>query len=265
MASFGDQIESSRVSHLAVRTLEETVRIKIAQAFLDWENGRISNRSIRFRLEAIVRDAYRGAAAVGVAQTSAQSGIPGWRPVGVFSTDYLDGLLADTRRNLREYRASKRDVVARTRAVSRIQHSAGVGATRGYTDAILETNRELKDFGYLLRKLWVANFVENTPCEFCQELHGTEVGLAESFPSDQNVLKIYGDLKGPPRHPRCKCRIVILQIRLENLFERIDVDNPQQADLDTITTDEIQALPTALFDSIVRGLRKLLKWVRRKS
>lgn len=263
MASFRDQIESSRISHDAVRTLEAVVRIRIAEAFDAWDRGELTAQSIRWRLEAIIRDAYRSAAAVGVAEVSAQSQIPGWRPVGVFRTRYLDGLVADVRRNLRDYKRSDKGAVARIRVISRIEHSAGVGATRGYTDAVLTANDELRDFGYLLRKLWVANFIGNQPCEFCQELHGKEVDLKEDFPSDTTELKIYGDLKGPPRHPRCKCRIVILHVRLENLFEQVDLDSSMPADLDTITTEEIQSIPTKLFDFITRGLRKLLKWARR--
>jgi hypothetical protein len=262
MASFGEQIEASRVTHLGVRALEQRVREQVEEAWQAWERGEESAQSIRWRLEAIVRSAYRAAAAYGVAHVSAQSGIPGWRPVGVFNTDYLQGLLADVRRNLREFKASDRGPVARRRAISRIEHSAGVGATRGYTDAVLETNRELKDFGYRLRKLWLANFVNNTPCDFCQALHGTEVALDESFPTDANLLKVYGDLKGPPRHPRCKCRLVILHVRFDNFFERLNIETPELADNDTITREEIQAMPRGLFDTFTNGLRKLIGWLK---
>jgi len=263
VASFGEQIEASRVSHLAVRALEEAVRRQVAETFAAWERGDLTAQSVRWRLEAIVRDAYRSAAAVGVAHTSAQSGIPGWRPVGVFRTPYLEGLLADVRRNLRDFKKSDRGPVARTRAISRIEHSAGVGATRGYTDAVVATNRELDDFGFRLRKLWVANFVDNTPCDFCRELHGMEVGFNESFPSDTNLLKIYGDLMGPPRHPRCKCRLVILHVRFDNFFDRVDVESPVPSD-DTITTDEVKAMPKGLFDKFTKGLRKVIKFLKRR-
>lgn len=262
MASFVRQIEASWKSHQSVRALEASVRIQVAEAFDAWERGDETAHSIRWRLERIVRSAYRSAAAVGVAHVSAQSEIPGWRPVGVFTTDYLQGLLADVRRNLRDYKASDHGPEARRRAVSRIEHSAGVGATRGYTDAVLETNRELKDFGFLLRKLWLANFIDNTPCEFCQALHGREVELEEDFPTDQNLLKVYGDLKGPPRHPRCKCRIVILHVSLENLFEKISVDDQDDMSTNTLTTDEIQALPTRVFSFFTTGLRKVISFLR---
>lgn len=264
MAGFGEQIEASRVSHLAVRALEESVRRQIAEAFLSWESGEETPHSIRWRLEAIIRDGYRSAAAVGVAHVSAQAGIPGWRPVGVFRTSYLDGLIDDVRRNLREYKASDRGETARRRAISRIQHSAGVAATRGYTDAVLEANRELDDFGFRLRKLWVANFVNNTPCEFCQALHGVEVDLDDDFPTDVNKLKIYGNLKGPPRHPRCKCRLVILHVRFDNFFDSFDLDEPEASDNDSITTEEVKAMPSGLFAFFTRGLRRLIRYLRGK-
>ena len=261
MASFGEQIEASRVAHLAARALEASVRQQVRDAFLDWENGEETAQSIRWRLEAIIRNAYRSAAAVGVAHVSAQSGIPGWRPVGVFRTTYLDGLVGDVRRNLRAYKASGHTEVDRRRALSRIEHSAGVAATRGYTDAVLESNRELDDFGFRLRKVWIANFIDNTPCEFCAELHGMEVDLDSDFPTDVNALKIYGDLKGPPRHPRCKCRLTILHVQFDNFFERLDIDAPEDVD-ETITTDEVQAMPQGVFNFFTRGLRRIIRFLR---
>lgn len=263
MASFGEQIESSRQSHLGVRALEESVRIQINEVFDAWERGEETAQSVRWRLESVVRNAYRSAAAVGIRHMGAESGIPGWRPVGVFNTAYLQGLLADVRRNLRDYKASPRTAKDRRRAVSRIEHSAGVGATRGYTDSVLATGAELRDFGFMLRKLWLANFENNTPCEFCQALHGKEVALNESFPTDSNLLKVYGDLKGPPRHPRCKCRLVILLVRLENLFERLDVNDPRPGgSTNTMTTSEIQSLPKGVFGLVTRGLRKIIRFLK---
>lgn len=262
MPSFKDQLEASRRSHEAVKALEATVRLQVEEAFEAWERGDETAQTIRHRLERIVRSAYRAASAVGVAHASSQSQIPGWRPVGTFNTDYLQALLADVRRNLRDYKASERGETARRRAISRIEHSAGVAATRGYTDSTLENSRELRDFGYFLRKLWIANFVNNEPCDFCKALHGKEVDLDESFPTDSNLLKVYGDLKGPPRHPRCKCRLVVLQVTLPNFFERLNVDHPEDAEVNTIHSKEVRALPRGVFRHLTNGLRKLMGWFR---
>lgn len=262
--SFAAQLEDSRQSHAAVRVLEARVREQVSEAWADWEAGRETAHSIRWRLERIVRSAYRSASAVAVAHTAAQSRIPGWRPVGAFNSAYLQGLLADVRRNLRDYKASAQDATARTRAISRIEHSAGVAATRGFTDGVLLTNRELRDFGFMVRKLWLANFADgNVPCEFCTALHGTEVDLDADFPTDANLLKVYGDLQGPPRHPRCKCRCVVLHVRLGNLFERVDLERPRAVtSTNTMTTREVQAMPRGVFAFLTRGLRNLIAWVR---
>lgn len=263
MAGFAAQLEAARQAHLAASALELTVRQQIAQAFTDWESGSYTAQSIRYRLEAIVRSAYRTSAAVAAQHAARQSGIPDWAPSEVFRTDYLDSLISDVRRNLREYKASDRGEVARRRAVLRVQHSAGVAAQRGYTDAMIQSYTELEDFGFRLRKLWLANFTNNTPCEFCTALHGTEVGLNEEFPSGENRLKVYGDLKGPPRHPRCRCYLAILTVTLENAFEPLDIEVPGTP-ATTMTTDDVKRMPARVFEAVVKTLQKVMKLVRRK-
>lgn len=262
MASFWDQIEASRRTNEAIRALDVRVRQEVAQAFLDWDNGRYDAQTIRHRLEAIVRASYRSAVAVGISHTAEQAGIPRWKPrwvpKGALRSPYLDGLLEDVRRNLREYKASERDDAARRRVISRVSHSAGVAATRGQTDALLRSARELvQDGGFIVRKVWLANYLNHTPCPICHGLNGTEVGLDEEFPADSR-LKVYGDLKGPPRHPRCMCRIVILIVGLENHDDPGDVQVP-----DSMTTDEVKHLKPKFFDRVVGWLKKLSRFVKK--
>lgn len=261
MASFGEQLRAARQAHLAVSSLELTVRQQIASAFDAWERGEYSAQSIRWRLEAIIRSAYRTSAAVAAAHAAREADIPGWTPAEVFSTEYLANLLADVRRNLREYKASDRGEAARRRAVLRMQHSAGVAAQRGYTDAMIESYSELEDFGFRLRKVWLANFVNNTPCEYCTALHGTEVGLHEDFPTGDNRLKTYGDLKGPPRHPRCRCYLAILIVTLENSFEALDIETPSSP-IQTMSTDDVKSMPVRVFRAVVKTLQKIISFVR---
>lgn len=261
MASFGEQLHAAKQAHLAASALESTVRQEIAATFDAWDAGQYTPQSVRYRLEAIIRTAYRTSAAVAAAHASRQSGIPGWTPAEVFNTDYLQNLLADVRRNLREYKASDRGEAARRRAVLRMQHSAGVAAQRGYTDAMVESYSELADFGFHLRKVWLANFVNNTPCEYCAALHGTEVGLHEDFPTGDNRLKVYGDLKGPPRHPRCRCYLAILVVTLENAFEALDVDDPDTPP-QTMSTDDVKSMPALIFRAVVKALQKVISFVK---
>lgn len=143
----------------------------------------------------------------------------------------------------------------------RVQHSAGVAAQRGYTDAMIASYTELEDFGYRLRKIWLANFTNNTPCAYCTALHGTEVGLHEEFPSGDNRLKIYGDLKGPPRHPRCRCYLAILTVTLDNALEPLDIEKPRLP-ATTMTTDEVKRMPNKIFQAVVKTLQRILRAVR---
>ena len=271
MASFGDQFEASRRANLAVRAMEVEVRLQVAEAFAAWARGEYTDQTIRHRLEAIVRDAYRASASIGLAHISEQAGIPRWTPKwlpkGVIKSSYLNGLVADVQRNLRAFKASQRTSADLTRAVSRISHSAGVAAARGQTDALLRSAKELAErHGFILRKVWMANFLNHTPCELCAGLHMTEVDIDAEFPVD-NRLKVYGDLKGPPRHPRCVCRLVILIVGLENYLEEasdIESDEPTAAP-EVMDTETVKNLRKGFFNAVTSWLQKLVRFLKRSS
>lgn len=261
MAGFRDQLQSAARAHAAASALESVSRDQIAIIFDRWDAGEYTAQNVRYRLEAIIRRAYRGSASVAAEHAVRESGIPGWSPAEVFSTDYLQSLLSDVRRNLREYKSSDRTELDRRRAVLRMQHSAGVAAQRGYTDQMISSYSELEEFGYRVRKVWLANLVNNTPCEHCLALHGTEVGLHENFPIASNRLKVYGDLKGPPRHPRCRCYIAILTVSLENALSPLDIEDPPPPAL-TMTTDEVKRMPGPIFRAVVKTLRRIVSFIR---
>lgn len=261
MSSFGEQLRAAQQAHHAVGALEDAVRQEVAAVFAQWERGALTNQEGRTRLEGIVRTAYRTSSAVAASHAARQSGLPGWTPPELPSSKYLRSLLFDVRRNLREFRRSEQTEKDRRQAILRIQHSAGVAAQRGYTDALIEAYAELEDFGFELRKLWMANFVNNTPCEQCSALHGTEVGLHEEFPTGEARLKVYGDLKGPPRHPRCRCYLAILIVTLENALEPLDERAPTSPP-QTMTTDEVQEMPNRIFQAVVKVLQKVITFVK---
>lgn len=262
MAGYGEQLQAAKNAHLAATSLELLVRQEIANVFSAWENGEYTAQSVRWKLESIIRTAYRTSASVAAQHAARQSGIPGWEPSEVFTSDYLTDLIADIRRNLREYKASDQGEKARRRAVLRMQHGAGVAAQRGYTDSMIASYAELEDFGYRLRKVWLANFVNNDPCEHCRALHGVEVGLHEEFPLPTlRKLAVYGDLKGPPRHPRCRCYLAILVVSLENAFEDLDIETPTPSP-ETMTTDDVKKMPNKIWGAVVKTLRKIVSFVK---
>jgi hypothetical protein len=261
MAGFQEQLQEAARAHAAASALESVVRAQIAEAFNLWDAEIYNAQTVRYRLERIVRSAYRGSAAVAAQHAVREAGIPGWTPAEIFNTDYLQSLLEDVRRNLRDYKVSDRGEVARRRAILRMQHSAGVAAQRGYTDQMISAYGELEGFGFRVRKVWLANLVNNTPCEHCLALHGTEVGLHESFPLKENKLKVYGDLLGPPRHPRCRCYLAILTVSLENALEALDIERPGQP-AEFMTTSEVKSMPAKLFRAVVATLQRVVAFVR---
>lgn len=268
MASFSDQFTAAQRSNLAVRALESAARIRISEIFAAWERGDLTDQSVRWELERVVRSAYRSSAAMGLSTIAAQAGIPRWKPWRLrtesLRSSYLDGLLEDVRRNLRTYKASARESEDRTRAISRIEHSAGVSSARGYTDASIQAARELsEDYGFIVRKVWTANFVNHVPCPLCADLHGTEVGLGEGFPGD-NRLSVYGNLLGPPRHPRCMCWVVILVVDLSNYSEEPSGESTAPGS-DTMSSDDVKQMDDSTFGKIVRWLRTLVRRLRNDS
>lgn len=265
MASFGDQLAAAKAAHLAASSLEDQVRNDIGAAFDAWERGDLNDRTIRYRLESIIRNAYRGSAALAAEFTARQSGLDGWEPGEVFLTDYLRSLISDARRNLRDYKRGPRDEKSLRSTVLRMQHGAGVAAQRGYTDSLIANYGELEDFGYKLRKVWLANLDNNVPCGHCRALHGTEVGLREEFPTGTlSPLKVYGDLRGPPRHPRCRCYLAILIVSLENAFEELDIERPAP-EPQSMSTDDVKRMPPLIWKAVVKTLRKIVSFVKRGS
>lgn len=265
MASFGDQLAAARVAHLTATAIETQARSMINTAFDKWDKGELNARSVRHELENVVRAAYRSSAAIASNHASSQTDIPGWKPSSAtFLTPYLTDLVKDVQRNLRTYKESGKTEPARRRAILNMKHSAGVAAQRGYTDSIIASYGELADKGYTLIKVWVANFKDNTPCPICHGLHGTEAPLRSPYPFSANSkVKVYRDLMGPPRHPQCRCYIVVLIRTLDNAFEKVDLDAPVATnEPDSLSSGDVAKLPLATFMGVVKSLQAMVAYIR---
>jgi len=108
-------------------------------------------------------------------------------------------------------------------ALSRAVRRLGVKATaaavvavhRGFTDAqqAIYAAYAAAHPGAQLTKRWVAR--SDNPCPACRALHGTVIDLHAEFDHatttdpTQKPPPVFGALHGPPRHPNCRCRIVI--------------------------------------------------------
>lgn len=258
MASLRDQMKIHEASKVATAALEASSRSSISRIFQTWESGDLTPSSVRYRLEGVIRSAYRASAGVARGVALESSGIEGWKTQEVFNTAYLQDLLEDVRSNLRKVKSGE---LTRSQAISRMEHSAGVAAQRGYTDQIISSYSELEDLGMVLRKYWVANFENNTPCPACVRLHGTSVGLNESFRAETGEPGVYRDLVGPPRHPRCQCRLFIFIKTLETSFEEPNFEKPQDAP-SLMTSAEVRRMPWSILKAVLATLRAILRVVR---
>jgi hypothetical protein len=157
---------------------------------------------------------------------------------------YLQWLLSDVERSylsLSLLRAEVRvawlsaEPGTRASAVSRavMDHAAGlalrnrlsaeVAAVAARTEAQLASGEQRELAGERVWKQWLCRTSPPDPqtCHWCRALHGMVVPLGEDFPAGDPVdltghgrlthpPRLYhGILRGPPRHPHCRCRIVV--------------------------------------------------------
>lgn len=93
--------------------------------------------------------------------------------------------------------------------VLRTSLGASTTVQRSHTDAL---NLGARALGRV-KLVWITNFTENT-CGMCAALDGTMVDPNESFDATAttsgNLVPVFTDLAGPPRHPNCNCVIAMV-------------------------------------------------------
>lgn len=101
----------------------------------------------------------------------------------------------------------------------RVLASAVNAVHRGYSDAQLALYAEFAEQhpGFALQKRWEVRSA--TPCTHCKALDGQIIDLTQQFDhtlttDDTAPLKVYRDLHAPPRHPNCRCRLVLEIVRV---------------------------------------------------
>jgi len=259
LAKYLDQIEATRAANMASRSLADASLLKLDDAWELLDNGKLTIPEFHTEVRRIVRFAYRESALVGKALTQNLSGIDGWNPVtDIRDTDYLKSLLVDVKRNIESFKNSNQEDKDRRKLKLRLGLSALTAASRGLTDAQLAYYAELKDMGYKLQKLWLANFVNNEPCVDCVTLHNVRVKFEDEFPVPTlRKTAIYRDLQGPPLHVRCKCTMVVLITTLENLFDSLPKEVVNSTT--TMSTQSVKKLPQKVFDSVIKVLRMITR------
>jgi hypothetical protein len=167
--------------------------------------------------------------------------------------------------------------------------SLQVARTAAQTAAVLEAGEEREAAGEQVRKRWVARRDGKT-CMWCRFLDGTVVPLHAQFPLPGPVAvqhesatrhvatpagearyhqligtpiiwthppRLYhGLLPGPPLHPRCRCRIVLVAVQEEGGQVTPGGRSPApQAAGEYLAAVDIRAMPEAKYRSLMAFLR----------
>lgn len=189
----------------------------------------------RERAAAAITEAYTSGRSLGLQAVVAEMGLLDveYRHAGIQDT-LLSQALRDLSRNFdlledeaaRAISSALADASLRTQAqrmhriakdVSRLAGTmsrraalgARTAANRAYTDGQLSVRPVER-----VRKMWVANFQDGPPCLTCAALHGTVLAMSADFDPEHSYApsppRVYRDLAGPPRHPNCRCRLVLV-------------------------------------------------------
>lgn len=141
----------------------------------------------------------------------------------------------------------------------RITAAAAVAVHRGYTDTQLAIYAHLGAAApYLsLRKRWVVT--STTPCPACSGLHDTAIGIDEEFDHDEtddpafNPPRVYRDLQGPPRHPNCRCRIVLEPTEASEQL-RTETRRRPPTTARRVSAADIRRMPAARYKALITFL-----------
>lgn len=157
----------------------------------------------------------------------------------------------------------------------RVNAAAAVATHRGYTDTQLTLINRLAENATLMHVVKRWETTSTDPCPACAALHGTTARLDEDF--DHNATtdtgarlpRVYRDLAGPPRHPNCRCRVVLnISDDTHTLARQMSATPP--VPYTTLTAQDIRDMPAANYKALLAFLRAststvntLLKRIRR--
>lgn len=104
--------------------------------------------------------------------------------------------------------------VAMQRLDLRVRGVMSVLVTKGQSEIQLDSYEQFGREHPTLRlgKQWQTT--SDHPCDMCQALEGTVIGLDQQFSHTATIgrkpIAVFRDLYGPPRHPQCQCELVLV-------------------------------------------------------
>jgi hypothetical protein len=257
MTSFSEVLDLAKHAADALNAIEVTEHARALSFFGRHQNGFETAAQLR---DEMIRQAKAGFAAAGsvaiehIQGLSVSAGLPSADTPLIISAPVLDRVVSDIVRNFNLYMASNKTETDFRRLQFRTDLSVQAAVRRGFTENQLAAAAVLREQGATLKKIWLANFVDNVPCRDCKSLHGTEVPLSTEFPhGDEKSAKIFHGLQGPPRHPNCHCYMLVYVITLGTIPHVPDV--PVVEEEKFMSAKDVRRLPRSVYTAAVTTLR----------
>ena len=257
MTSFSEVLDLAKSASEALNALEATSHARVLSFFTKFENRTLTMTALRSEMSSQTRAGFVTAGSLAVEHVKALAAEAGLHRLDtdiLMTNDLLEQVIEDIERNFQSYEDSEQNDTDFRRLRFRVCLSVKTALRRGFTDNQLAAAGVLREQGATLKKIWLANFVNNSPCATCKALHGTEISLSAEFPhGDEKSPKTFHGLQGPPRHPNCHCYMLCYVVTLDTI-----ASIPQPPALDDqkfMTSRDVRRLPRAVYTAAITTLR----------
>lgn len=256
MATFSSLVDDALSSGEALRFLEDSALDEVATSFAKNQVGLLPDDRLLAQALAATDSAFLSAGALaqehmekilvseGLEHTASK---PEVAPV-------LERFRKDIKRNFATYAESEKTEADFRRLRYRVRLSVQASVRRGFLENQMLVARKLRKKGYAIRKVWMANLSQNhSPCAWCRALHGTQLPLLTEF--SKAGLKVLDHLHGPPRHPNCRCTLLVYVMTLSTTPPAFQ--SGPAPERRTMTAKQVRQMPRAVFSAVVATLRAI--------
>lgn len=257
MTSFSEVLGLAKTANDALNAVEDAADAHLQSAFVKFQNGYITLAELRLDMLNSTQAGYITAGTIAnnhMTKIADDASLPAIDTPLVKTSPALASVLDDISRNMGVFEYSERDATALRRLRFRTSLSVQHAVRRGFTENQLATGKALSDAGASVHKMWLANFLNNSPCPTCRALHGTELDLSDEFDhGDAKAPKTYLDLLGPPRHPHCHCYLLVYVVTLDTVSQAPAA--PILEEQKYMHSHDIRKLPRSVYIAALTTLR----------
>lgn len=259
MATFSEVRESAKRAHGVTDAVTKSASVHVEALFEQYRDRRLTLSQLRSDAIKEVEAAYLATSSIAASHIQELTGVS---VIPKVDSRFVEKVTDDVKRNFADFKATRKEDSALRKLLFRTKLSVEAAAQRGHSEAQIQAIKQASEEGIKLKKIWLANFVNNEPCPTCVRLHGTELDIDEEFPHSAQEPKVYENLNCPPRHPNCHCYLMVFVAS-----ERLEGDSIEDVDVtveQTMTSEEVRQLPKGIFASIIAVFSSIVSRFRRQ-